>query len=314
MQPLVTIAVCTKNRPEGLARCLSSISKLNYEEKEVVVVDSSSQSTVKNVRSLVEAYDYDYIYESKPGLSIARNDSILNSHGNFVAFTDDDCFVDENWAVRLIENFSCARVMCVTGRVVPARGGNSMFERFLNPSKGRQKRAFSIRRSPLKLSSLLRLGTETKPLGEQGPIPWCIGTGNNMAFRKAVFKSVGLFDEKIGVGTPQRGGEDMDMFLRIFSHGFELVYDPNAIVYHSHNHERSLEAMADTYFSYGRGAGCFMVKHINNRYICMQYFGRILNLQYALLRCILENDTVSSYLRRKQLQGMISSISYAFRR
>ena len=58
-----------------------------------------------------------------------------------------------------------------------------------------------------------------------------MGTGNNMSFRKAIFKEIGYFDENFGMGTPYPT-EDIDMFYRILKKGYEIFYNPYAIVYH----------------------------------------------------------------------------------
>ena len=312
IQPLVTIAVCTRDRPNALANCLFSINRLNHMRKDVIVTDSSTPALGEKVRETTEAYQFRYIHESRPGLSVARNASIQASRGKFIAFTDDDCIVDVNWITQLIGNFSDSQVMCVTGRNISTKGEEELFERFLSSHKGLEKHEFSLDSSSLTLSSLLKMGTKTTALRESGPFPWCVGTGSNMAFRREIFKSVGMFDEKLGAGTPQLGGEDMDMFFRIFSHGFKLVYNPEAVIYHDHQHGRSLDAIADTFFSYGRGAGCFMVKHLYDAYICLQYFGRFVNLEYALLKSLLERDKVGCNLRYRQFLGMLSSLGYAF--
>ena len=60
------------------------------------------------------------------------------------------------------------------------------------------------------------------------------GTGCNSAFRRSVFKTVGLFDPRLDMGTPVPGGGDHDMFTRIIRAGHTLRYEPNAVVYHDH--------------------------------------------------------------------------------
>ncbi len=45
------------------------------------------------------------------------------------------------------------------------------------------------------------------------------GTGANMAFRREVFDRIGPFDPALDVGTPARGGGDLEMFFRVLKHG-----------------------------------------------------------------------------------------------
>jgi GT2 family glycosyltransferase len=124
-----------------------------------------------------------------------------------------------------------------------------------------------------------------------------------MAFRNEVFHSVGLFDETLSVGTPQMGGEDMDFFFRIFRRGYDLSYSPYAKVFHRHR-ER-----IDGY-RHGRATGCFLRKHLYDRYIMLQFVGRPLNRLFALLGTMLRGNRPLSYLEFTELVGHISAITY----
>ena len=52
------------------------------------------------------------------------------------------------------------------------------------------------------------------------------GTGANMAFRRAVFDRIGGFDPALGVGTPARGGGDLEMFHRVLAGGQSSATNP----------------------------------------------------------------------------------------
>lgn len=60
------------------------------------------------------------------------------------------------------------------------------------------------------------------------------GVGANMAFRRSTFAAVGLFDPHLDVGTPTRGGGDIEMFHRVIAADLLLKYDPNAVIWHEH--------------------------------------------------------------------------------
>lgn len=66
--------------------------------------------------------------------------------------------------------------------------------------------------------------TQVKPLirGDQvESIPTC-----NAVYWKRVVEEVGYFDENLV------SGEDLDLNWRIVDHGYNLVYEPNAVVHH----------------------------------------------------------------------------------
>lgn len=83
-----------------------------------------------------------------------------------------------------------------------------------------------------------------------------------MAFRRAVFDDAGHFDVALDVGTPSRGGGDVEMFHRVVAGGHTLVYEPEALVWHQHRREHAdLEQLvADN----GRSFGCYLLTCARN--------------------------------------------------
>ena len=118
--PLVTVAVCTRDRPADLARCLESLIKIDYPTLELLVIDNAP-TTDATERLVCERYpNTRYIRESRPGLNWARNRAICEARGEIVAYTDDDAVVDPGWIAALASIFAeYADVMAVTGLVVP---------------------------------------------------------------------------------------------------------------------------------------------------------------------------------------------------
>src|SRR5690606_34847875 len=95
--PLVTVAVCTRDRPEDLALCLEAISQLNYPHLDCLVVDNAprDESIAQLVRTQFPTVRY--ICEPHPGLDWARNRAIAEARGEIIAYTDDDVVVDPGW-------------------------------------------------------------------------------------------------------------------------------------------------------------------------------------------------------------------------
>src|SRR6202008_2608445 len=58
------------------------------------------------------------------------------------------------------------------------------------------------------------------------------GSGANLAIRADRYWALGGFDEALGTGTAARGGEDLDLFLRLILAGQPLVYEPAAYLRH----------------------------------------------------------------------------------
>ncbi len=80
-----------------------------------------------------------------------------------------------------------------------------------------------------------------------------IGVGANMAFRRALFDTIGGFDPALGAGSRAGGAEDVDLFHRMLAAGYTIRYSPSAVVRHHHRRDMaSLEArLADLERGYG---------------------------------------------------------------
>jgi len=70
---VATVAVCTRDRPDDLRRCLEAFLRLPDDGQEFLVIDNAPSSDATQI--LVESYNgrMRYVREDRPGLDIARN-------------------------------------------------------------------------------------------------------------------------------------------------------------------------------------------------------------------------------------------------
>lgn len=90
---LVTIIIPTHNRQDLIIETLSSIVNQSYNHIEVVVVDDhSTDNTIDVVKRFIDnGHNNIAILESDGyGGNHARNVGMMNSHGEFISFFDDD--------------------------------------------------------------------------------------------------------------------------------------------------------------------------------------------------------------------------------
>lgn len=223
--PTVTVAVCSRDRPDDLARCLDALLQLDL-DCEVLVVDNapSTEDTARLVRDRFPTVRY--VREERPGLDWARSRAALEARGEVVAYTDDDVIVDPGWARAIAEVFADdPQVMAVTGLVLPVEldsEAQDLFERYGGFSRGFRRRWYQ--------ADLSRVQPRLGPLVAAGNL----GTGANMAYRRSVFSAVGSFDPALDVGTVTGGAGDHDMFFRVLKGGWRLAYEPKALVWHRH--------------------------------------------------------------------------------
>ncbi len=265
---VVSIVVCTRDRTEVLADCLSRLTALTYPHVEILVVDNAP--TDDTTQALVEAIAdgdprFRYLREPRAGLSAARNCGLAAATGTYLAYTDDDVAVDPGWVQGLIRGFQLRPgVGCVTGLVCTA-------------SITSAAEAYFDARSP---SWSTRCEAEIFDMAENRRdtalypySPGIFGTGANFAFDRALLAEVGRFDEALGAGTKTRGGEDLDMFVRMLLAGHAIVYQPAAVVWHHHRADR--QALLKQMFGYGTGLSAFVTKYIRGRSTRSQVLRRL---------------------------------------
>jgi GT2 family glycosyltransferase len=232
--PPCTVAVCTRERPNELARCLFALMALPDQGQEYLVVDNrpTSDATARVVASYPRVR---YVCQDSGGLDAARNRALREARHDIVAFTDDDAFVDAGWLKALTRNFRDPLVQCVTGLTLPAEletDAQECFERYSPFGRGFARRVFD--------------GGEMNPMAVGA-----VGAGANMAVRQAAVRDLGGFDEALDAGTPTRSGGDHEMFSRLLGAGYRIVYDPAALSWHLHR--RSARELAATLRGYGTG-------------------------------------------------------------
>jgi glycosyltransferase involved in cell wall biosynthesis len=223
----VTVAICTRDRPDRLEGCLEAVAAVLRPDDQLLVVDSASGPTTGAV---ARSAGVDVLRLERPGLSRARNAALDAARHDLLAFTDDDCRPAPGWPAALAEGFGDEAIGFVTGRVIGAGPGVPL--------------AVKVDEQPLLLD-------RTVPMQ-------ALGHGANVAVRRPAALAVGGFDELLGAGSRFRAGEDTDMFRRLLDAGWLGRYLPAATVTHLQwrNHSQALRAS----YGYGMGYGAMSAK------------------------------------------------------
>jgi len=243
--PFISVIIPTRDRSAMLATALDSLLSCDYPRFEVVVVDNAPRTD--STRDLLEdryrgVPHVRYVCESRPGTSAARTRGVVEAAGHIVAFTDDDVRVDRFWLDGLATGFRATEnVGCVTGLTLPLEletPSQLWFEQFGGFAHGFGEVIYDLDKH--------RSDNPVYPFNTGS-----FGAGNNMAFDKSVLAAIGGFDFVLGPATPIRAGEDGDLFLRVLTQGFRLLYQPAAIVHH--RHRRDYAGLKRQLYSYGMG-------------------------------------------------------------
>ena len=253
--PPTTVILCTRNRPAELRSALTSLVGLAYPAFEVVVVDNAPG--MGTAREVAAGFDDDRIRvvgEPRPGLARARNTGVRAARHDILAFTDDDVVVDPLWLQGIADGFTDdPRVACVCGMVPSGElrtRAQLYFDARVTWARNCGRKTYDINRPP----------------ADDALFPFRVGqfgTGANFAMRRECMFDLGGFDEGLGAGSRTRGGEDIDMFVRVLLAGYELVYQPSAIVWHRHRGD--MAALGEQITGYGLGLGAWMTKLLCTR-------------------------------------------------
>lgn len=231
----ISLVICSRNRVSQLAEMLARLSATDVakHEVEVVLVDSASTDGTMDLMERFRksaALRVVVAQVERQGLGRARNEGIRCSSGNLICFTDDDCYLTQDYFTKLRENVNPARSQFGMGSVL-----------LFDPADDARVANCRIgKRRVLPARSLLPAGTIQ---------------GANMFFLRLVFQKAGPFDERMGAGT-EFPCEDIEMATRASLAGFVGIQLPEPIVHHHHRRKTGSPEAQETVnqYDFGRGA------------------------------------------------------------
>lgn len=300
----VSVIVCTRSRPHALAACLASLAVQDSAPREILVVDNAPDDPA--TRDVVQHFSgVTWLPEPRPGLSCARNTGIRAARGRLIAFTDDDVEVRSDWTSEIARAFDGRdQVEAVTGLVLPA-SLETLSQKVFQIDFG----GFGENSTPVLFDD--RFYASARAVGV--PV-WRVGAGANMAFRREAFERSGLFDERLGAGA-SGCSEDSEFWHRILARGGSCLYEPRAVVFHTHRAEwGALERQVHAYMR-GHTAALF-AQHdrdgpagdLRRAFLEMpKYFVR------TALRGWKDGPVARHRLLRHEIAGWLSGLQYLWR-
>lgn len=233
-RPPLSVVVPTRDRPAMLDRALGSLASALAGDDELIVVDSASTDAAA-IEHVAHQHDANVVRSDRPGASVARNLGWQAARHDFVAFCDDDVWVDAGWADALVAALELDRCIgFVAGRLeVP-------------PDQETLGLAVSILDRP-------------DPAAYDDRTTGLLGHAASMAVRRSAMTAIGGFDEMLGAGARFGGSEEADLFDRLFAAGWTGRYEPAAFGWHDQWRSRQRTIIRLDY-TYGRGRGARLAK------------------------------------------------------
>ena len=198
-----SVVVPVYNSERTLGFCLEalSIQTLPRERFEVIVVDDGSTDRTSKI---ARQFDVRYMFQKNRGPASARNLGADAAAGSLILFTDSDCVPCPNWLEEMVQPFTDLQVVAAKGSYRTRQ--TELVARFAQME-------FEDRYDMLKKNAGIDM----------------IDT-YSAAFRKEVFKRMGGFDSRF----PKANNEDTELSYRLDTAGCKMVFNPKAVVFHTH--------------------------------------------------------------------------------
>lgn len=238
-----TVILATYDRCVTLAQALESLARQEVPVGftwEALIVDNNSRDATRRVvesRPEISSGRFRYIFEGRQGKTHALNAAIAQAKGEVLVFTDDDVTLDASWLANLVKRVRESDCAAAGGRIVPV--WTEAKPRWLETD------------GPYRLGSVivsLDLGAEPCIVTDRLPL------GANMAIKAETLNRLGGFRPDLGptVGSEIRG-EDSEICHRMMNVGEQLIYVPDAVVYHPVDKRRlDRKYFQKYYFAQGR--------------------------------------------------------------
>lgn len=219
----LSVIVISYQRPEPLELCLEDLAAqdttLPFEV--VLVLQAHLLGTADRLRQRFGERLTLQIAEFDRGLgtSRARNAGLAMSHGEMVAFVDDDERVPKHWVRRMIEFFDDDPAIGGVGGLVDHPGHYTTGRKAVYRALGLTSNRYRIDWGGF------NVGPATHPDTDL-PADWL--SGGNMAFRRKAIQAVGGFDESLG----SFWHEDADATYRVRASGWKMISSNKVAVDH----------------------------------------------------------------------------------
>lgn len=205
----VSVVICTLNREDSLVRVLELLNDQTVRPMEILVVDQSPDHLPSTWDYLKKNSDRIRYYSlSQPSTTAARNLALEEVRGDIILFLDDDVLFYPSLTQTHLSNYQDPKIGAVTGKVLydGSQENDWPWAARITPS-GKYLRNFTT--------------------NQKCQIPTLYGC--NMSLRRRIVEEVGNFDLNYWGNFLW---EEVDYALQIRKHGYHILYEPEAVVFH----------------------------------------------------------------------------------
>ena len=264
----ISIIIPVFNRENTISRAIDSVLNQTYKSLEIIVVDDgSTDKTAEILKSY--SNNIKVIHQKNSGVSVARNNGIKNSIGEWIALLDSDDewlpnklklevdYINENLDMKILQT-----------EEIWIRNGKR-----IDPKKYHKKIAGNIFQKSLEL---------------------CLVSPSAVIFKRSLFNEIGEFDEDLPVC------EDYDYWLRVsLKYPVGLIKKYGIIKYGGHS-----DQLSQKYWGMDRFRIQSLEKIVNNESLDKQKKQMVLNTLLKKLNILL----IGARKRNKNVSVLVGKI------
>jgi GT2 family glycosyltransferase/glycosyltransferase involved in cell wall biosynthesis len=214
--PSVSIVVVNLNGQSLLGDCLDALVAQDYPQESMQVILVDNGSTDDSVTFVRETHPTVRIIEAGRNLGFAGGNNLgaRLATGKYVAFINNDARADPGWLRALAEALEGQPEYACASAKILNQDGTAID--FVGPALNLYGRAFQINE-----------GLPAVPGFYDEPREILAPCGGAMLIRRDIFLEAGGFDEDYIAYY-----EDVDLGWRLWLYGYQVLFVPQAIVYH----------------------------------------------------------------------------------
>ncbi len=199
MKTPISVYIPSYNVEKFIGLCIEHLLAQTYSPDEILVInDGSTDKTIE----IAQKYPVKIIHHEKNmGLSCARNTGIQNSKNQWVASIDADCMAHPDWLKKLSHHLDTPNTGGIGGKLV---------EHFSN-----------------KITDRWRAVHMRQHWWDQQQVNPMFLFGHSNIFNKEAIQKAGGYNPKYRTNY-----EDVDICNKIRQTGYNLIYEPTAVVEH----------------------------------------------------------------------------------
>lgn len=231
--PLLTVVVCTYNRVALLTRCLDALLAQTAApgDYEILVINNNSRDgtglLLEQRRLQLQGLPQSqrprlrHLFETRQGLSVARNTALEASASPWIAYLDDDAIAGPDWVSHACRDLPplAADVAVVGGPIEPILAAPlpDWLPDWLEP-----------------FLTIIDLGDQPRLSDQES-----LFAGANVIFRREALRQLGGFSPRLGrTGTNLASNEEVYLWQLLRRHGWRCAYLPSLPVRHQVEEER----------------------------------------------------------------------------